>query len=413
MNYKYFWVPYSVLSVASYMYKNKYEVKIIDNNTDIMQKEYDAIEEHIRNSSVVGISCFIGKQIIDGIEFAKKVKLLNRNIKIIWGGYAPTLLPNLFLGKEYVDFIVKGSNELSFYHIVEGICNKEYKGSINCKASSFDISSRPLYPYSMIDVNEYIKNDPEIATRTINYVASQGCPYSCAFCSDVAMYKSRHYSINRNRIISDVKYLHNNFRINGVKFYDSNFFAVKKRVFDFIEDLKHNKIDIKWAASAHPNNLLSLNSVEWELLVGSGCTRVLIGAESGCQEVLDMVKKNTTLEKIRIVAKNLAKYNIIGSFTFIVGFPAEPLDAVRKTIEYSKELLALHPKFEAKIHFYLPYPGTPMFDKAVSYGFKPPACLEEWAYFDYYNVEMPWVDKSLYDQIRKFNEINCPYVNSL
>lgn len=243
-NYKYHWIPYSVLSVASYLHAKKYDIIIVDNNTDIMQKNQTAIVEHIKESSVVGISCFIGKQITDGIEFAEMVRKLNKNAIITWGGYAPTLLPEIFLSNEYVDFIVKGPDELSFCQFTDAICNNNGKENIS-ELVSFDINKRPPYPFSIINVSEYIKSDPEIADRTINYVASQNYPFPCDFCSDVSMYKNRHYSINRDRIISDVRYLHENYQINDVKFYDSNFFAVKKRVFDFIEDLKQNNINIK------------------------------------------------------------------------------------------------------------------------------------------------------------------------
>ena len=88
LNYKYFWIPYSVLSIVAYLCNEGYDVKIVDNNTDISE-EIEEIKSYIRESKVIGISCFIGKQIIDGLEFAEYAKKINNNIKFVWGGYVP------------------------------------------------------------------------------------------------------------------------------------------------------------------------------------------------------------------------------------------------------------------------------------------------------------------------------------
>lgn len=409
LNYKYFWIPYSVLSIAAYLCNEGYDVKIVDNNTDISE-EIEEIKSYIRESKVIGISCFIGKQIIDGLEFAEYAKKINNNIKFVWGGYAPTLLPELFLENKYVDYLIKGPNELEFCNIVNKIYSFEMKYKEN-NHNCFNIKKRPNYPFELLKIEQYIHDDPEISDRTINYVTSQGCPFECGFCSDVSFYHSKQYSVCRERIISDIKYLVSKYNVNGIKLYDSNFFASKKRVFEFINDLNRNRINIQWAASAHPNNLINYTEDEWELIEKSGCSRILIGAESGCQEVLDMIKKHTTLEKIDYVAKKLAEHHIIGSFTFIVGFPGEPKENVNMTIDFANKLLSYYSEHEAKIHFYLPYPGTPMYEKAKVYGFTPPSNLKEWAYYDYYKNEMPWVSSCLFDLVNKFNLDNCPYVS--
>jgi radical SAM superfamily enzyme YgiQ (UPF0313 family) len=425
-NYRFYWIPYSLLAVSTYISQKKFDVKIIDGNTGIFIRNRNFVKNIIEKSKIVGISAMIGKQILDGIEFAKYVKEINPNATIVWGGYSPTLLPDLFINHKYVDVVVQGQGELTFLELCERLFSnrplRNIKGIIyktngktiyNPRREIINLNERPPYPFSLINVQQYIRNDSEINTRTINYVSSQGCPFRCGFCSEVAMYRNRWLYLSAERMVNDIKYLYDKYQINGIKFYDPNFFANKPRVFQLIDLLEKNNIEIKWAASAHPNNLSNFNDEEWKALKRSGCSRILIGAESGDQNILDMINKRTTVNIIRKVAKKLSQFGIIGSFTFVVGFPGESDSSVKKTIKFAEELLSINDKFEAKIHFYLPYPGTPLYPKALSYGFRPPMTLEEWGCYDYYKIETPWVDKNLYEVIRRFNEEYCPYVQKI
>ena len=422
-NYKFYWMPYSLLSIATYISNKGYRIKIVDNNTNAFTRKSEFIKETIEQAKIVGISSMIGKQMIDGCEFATYVRKINPNATIVWGGYAPSLLPELFAKQKFVDIVVRGQGEKTFLEIVETIFSggklEKIKGIVYTKNGEviynpnrelINLNERPPYPFSLINVSEYIRDDDEINAKTINYVSSQGCPFKCGFCSEVSMYQCKWLHLSAEKIVRDIKYLYNNYQINGVKFYDANFFTNKNRVMQFIKSLNKNKIILRWAASAHPNNLSILNDREWKSLGNSGCSRILVGAESGSQEVLNLTHKNITIEKIKQTAQRLSKYGIIGSFTFIVGFPEEPPDSVEKTLVFAEELLSINEKFEAKIHFYLPYPGTPLFKSAISHGFLPPTTLEEWGTYDYYCTEMPWVDKSLYKIIHEFNECYCPYV---
>lgn len=425
-NYKFYWIPYSLLSIATYIHDKGYGVKILDNNTGIYAREKEYIKELVKQSKIVGISSMIGKQIIDGLGFAKYVREINPNATIVWGGYAPSLLPELFAKQKFVDIIVRGQGEKTFLEFVETILSygklEKIKGIIyiqngeviyNPNREFINLNERPPYPFSLINVPTYIRNDDEINTKTINYVSSQGCPFKCGFCSEVSIYQCKWLYLSAEKIIHDVKYLYDTYQINGVKFYDPNFFTNRNRVMQFIKLLNESSITIKWAASAHPNNLIVLNDKEWQSIRNSGCSRILVGAESGSQEVLNLMHKNTTIKKVKQIAQRLSKYGIIGSFTFIVGFPDEPVNSVEKTLEFAEELLSINEKFEAKIHFYLPYPGTSLFEKAILHGFLPPTTLEGWINYDYYYIEMPWVDKSLYKIIREFNESYCPYVQKI
>lgn len=404
-NYKNFWIPYSVLSIGSELINSGRDVSIWDNNLD--KNSFNQLEkkiEEIGEPILVGISSMIGYQIKEGLQFASLVRKIYPNIPIVWGGTAPTILPQQFADSSLVDIVVRGQGELVIKDILSGnksrIQHKEQVSRENFAS----------YSFKLVPVERYIKPDEHINKRTINYISSQGCPFGCGFCTEVALYHQRWYAQSRENIRRKINQLINEFNVNGIKFYDANFFVNKRRVLGFAQDILDKGLDIRWAASAHPNNLLNLNDKELELIRKSGCSRILVGAESGNQEELNYIHKNTTIEKVLKVAKKLRKNDICGSFTIIVGYPGFPDKNISKTLEFGKRIATISSLHEVKAHVYAPYPGTPLYQDAIRHGFVAPKTLKDWADYDYYEVQTPWLKSELTQEVREFNRSLCPYV---
>ncbi len=423
-NYLYYWIPYSLLTIASGCIDSRYDILLIDENASSIDEYWNTITNDIDSIICIGISCMTGHQIENGIDFAKSIRKLNENIPIIWGGPHPTLFPKETLHNEYVDYVIQGQGELRLplliehiisnkekpYHL-EGIGEKvDEKMYLNKGHVMADKKDFPPFPWHLLDLSKYIKSDNDINTRTLNYISSQGCPFHCGFCSEVALYSGKWTSFNVDRVIADIRYLVNTYELNGIKFYDANLFGKKRHALEIAKQLI--PLDIQWAASGHPATLSTLTDDEWDLLKESGCKRLLIGLESGSQEVLDSIHKNFDIRKAISLAEKLRDHGMIGSFTFIVGFPNR-VDKyeVEKTLELAKSIRSVSDKHECKIHFYAPYPGTPLWEDAIRQGFVGPDQLEDWASFDYYCIETPWMPKSLEAQIHLFNKESCPYVH--
>lgn len=215
--------------------------------------------------------------------------------------------------------------------------------------------------------------------------------------------------MSAERTADEVLNLAKSFSLNGIKFYDSNFFVSRNRAMHFAEIVSGE--GISWAASAHPKNLLNLIDEEFEILKQSGLARLLIGAESGVQEELDLIGKGIKVDDIVELTSLLEEKDIIASFTFVVGYPTMPEKNIEKTLKFAEKLASEYEKHEYKIHIYLPFPGTPLFELATSCGFSPPNNLEDWARLDYYEKYTPWVSKQHEARIRTFNETYCPYVS--
>jgi len=411
-NYRFFWIPYSVLSISAPLTNIGIDVRIIDGN---LEKHPEIIDTG--NTICVGVSSMIGYQIKDALDFCKRVRE-ESDVPIVWGGMLPTMLPKITLESEYVDYIGRGAGERIFLDLVVALrdgnpppkgvgCSSKEIGEIQ---SVFDRESLPPYPFDLVDLKRYVRDDPHISERVINYVSSQGCPFGCGFCTDAAVYERKWSAYSASRTLSEARELAEEVSANGIKFYDSNFFASPSRAFEFAEGLLRSDRKFKWAASAHPRNLLAVSDDYLDVLKESGLERVLIGAESGVQEELNLINKNLKVEEIPYLADKLENHSITGSFTFVTGYPTMPEENIEATLSFAEELAKKTSRHEFKIHLYLPFPGTPLFNLAVKSGFVPPENLEGWSKMDYYKVETPWVSKKYQDVVRKFNEEHCPYV---
>ncbi|GHU57373.1 hypothetical protein FACS189411_10880 [Bacteroidia bacterium] len=419
--YSFYWIPYSLLTIASVIADN-YDVVIIDDNLEDNDINYKELTD---NCLCVGITAMTGHQITGGLQFAEKIRCHNPDIPIIWGGTHATILTDETIQSPLVDIVVRGQGELPFKELikridlkqslsgVKGVSYKE-KGTIihNEKNPLYDKSAFPVLPWHLIDIRRYLRNDPKIGSKILNYISSQGCPFGCTFCSEVALYDRKWKTYGVERIMSDIRYLIEFGGANAIKFYDANLFVNLDVVFKMADICINEKFDITWAASGHPKTLMNLTKEKWALLSKSKCVRLLIGAESGSQNALNLIKKGITPQIIENLARKCSDYGIVGSFTFIVGFPncSDDLE-IEKTIKLASKVREIDRNHDVKIHFYAPYPGTPLYTEACKAGFKTPEGLQSWSNYDYYCVGTPWIKKEYEKIIHSFNSDNSPYVH--
>jgi radical SAM superfamily enzyme YgiQ (UPF0313 family) len=110
------------------------------------------------------------------------------------------------------------------------------------------------------------------------------------------------------------------------------------------------------------------------------CMELRIGAESGCQKVLDIMKKDVTVDQIRRSVELCVKHNIPVGIGFMIGIPGETWSDTLETLAIIDELEGMGDNVKTiGPGIYMPYPGTPLFELAVELGFKPPTSLNEWS----------------------------------
>jgi magnesium-protoporphyrin IX monomethyl ester (oxidative) cyclase len=112
----------------------------------------------------------------------------------------------------------------------------------------------------------------------------------------------------------------------------------------------------------------------------SGCYELTLAVESGDQDVLkDIIKKPTRLDQV-VAAARLIRGQGLGSYGFfIIGFPGETKEQIRRTLDFSRRL----DLDRISCFIFNPLPGTPLFEECVAKGFiKPGETAENVDYFE-------------------------------
>ncbi len=412
------WIPYSLLSIASVVDRDKYYVYILDNNLNHYESYYDELSAISYKVVLVGISCMIGYQIVDMLRFVSEVKAINSSTPIVVGGGLPTIQPEAVLRNESIDFAVMSQGEQTFLELLNSLDNREElkkilglgfkEGShviVNPLRPIINMEKLPDYPFETIDVGRYVRAVKELGDRALNYISSQGCPNKCAFCSDNVIYQGKWTAKPMERVIREIEYLVNVFGVDSVKIHDSNFMVSESRIVSFCNALLDKDVEICWGASIHPRVLSLLKKDTLVTMKKSGCRRLLIGAESGNQKELDLVRKGITVDTIYGCARILKEYCIVGTFTIMIGLPFTTHDFVVNSIQMTRNINRIWNRHMVEILVYLPYPGTELYELAKDDGFVEPKDLEEWGNYAYIKKTNREKELAVYiEAIRKIKE---------
>lgn len=423
-NYKYSWPPFSLLALSGTLLSSGFNPVIIDQNRLSDTDLYAQIKNSINDTLIVGFSIMTGGgQIKYALEIAEYIRGLNDKIKLVWGGPHVNALPGQTTQHNLVDISVIGQGEITFCELVDSIYKKlpiEKINGLSFKTNSGEPkftpprlmtpkNNFPDFPLHLINVSSYIQNDVTINSRTMGFVASQGCPYKCQFCYESLVYNGWWSGLDSARIISSIKNLIESQKINGIKFYDANFFVNQKRISSFCRSLLSEGIELNWAGSAHPNDILRIHRTSpnlFEFIRGTGCTRILVGMESGSDHTLKMIDKQVVLADLRKIVDILSDHQFIGSFTFIVGFPGETDEEVNQTFNFVNYIQSVNKNHETRLHIYAPYPGTPLYQKSIEYGFVPHNKLEDWSDYNYYLPQTPWIKPEIVENVKKLSKLH-------
>lgn len=417
-NYPCSWIPFSLLSIGSALPQERFKIRIFDEHC----VSADQICQSLTSDDIliIGVSIMTGGgQIENALKIVRLLRQEHPSAVVVFGGAHANVLPEQTAACELVDYVISGPGQIAFLQLANALDNKlsldnipglyYYKGEkiVRPQQLKAQIPHLTRYRFELIDPHPYIKFDSTIADRTLNYIASQGCPYACRFCYE-CVYDKRYYSMCFDYVKEDICTYAEKFNVNGIKFYDADFFINKKNYDRIISCLMN--YDLAWAASIHPNDILRYQSGSKNTLLEtvskSRCSRLLMGMESGSNRVLhDIIQKKSNVEDYLLIAKSIAEYGILGSYTFMVGFPGETESEYEETFHLVQRLWDMNIPIETKIHIYLPYPGTPLFEQAIALGYKPPNCLEEWSRYNYYKAMTPWTDTTLETKLATYTRM--------
>lgn len=408
----FFTMPLALLAIGSELDPATYEVVIIDGR---LEADAEAtVLSHLEGAVCLGVTVLTGAPISDAVHISRAAKRLRPDLPVVWGGWHPSLFARECLAEPSVDVTVQGQGEETFEEIVRRIAQgRSLQGCAGCTVRLADRTIcqnpprqlRPLemfraHDYRLIPVERYFELKGK---RQLDYISSQGCNFRCAFCSDPFVYGRKWVGQDPSLVVLRLRELWDRYRFDDVNFQDETFFTRRDRVKTLAAQIIESEMRISWAGTMRADQGVRLPDDVWSLCRRSGLRRLLVGVESGSDEMLKRIHKDIKIEQVFHTARKMRDYGIAGHFPFIVGFPDESDASISATLACAKQLRAMTPDFDTPIFYFKPYPGSEIVTEAVAQGLRLPDTLEEWSEFDYVDgLPGPWVSREKFKLIERF-----------
>jgi hopanoid biosynthesis associated radical SAM protein HpnJ len=273
-------------------------------------------------------------------------------------------LPIDFVARNEFDFTIKEVAEGRDWSEIDGISYRAADGSIVHNKDRAILEDMDSLPFVSDVYSKHLRiEDYFIGYLKHPYVSiytGRGCKSHCTFClwpQTVGGHKYRVRSA-QNVAAEVAKIMHNHPQVKEIFFDDDTFTDNLPRAEEIAREL--GKLGVTWSCNAKAN----VPRKTLEVLKANGLRLLLVGYESGNQQILHNIKKGLLIETAKKFTKDCHELGIKIHGTFILGLPGETRETIQETIAYAKEI---NPH-TLQVSLAAPYPGTFLYNQAVENG---------------------------------------------
>jgi hopanoid biosynthesis associated radical SAM protein HpnJ len=194
----------------------------------------------------------------------------------------------------------------------------------------------------------------------VSFYTGRGCRSKCSFCLWPQTIGGRTYRTrSAAKVVEEVAMMQKMFpQVKDFFFDDDTFTDDLPRAEEIARGL--GKLGVSWACNAKANVPFETLKV----LKENGLHMLLVGYESGVQDILNNIRKGTRLDIMRKFTADCRKLGIGIHGTFVLGLPGETRDTIEQTIRFAKEI---NPH-TIQVSLAAPYPGTELYAQAIANG---------------------------------------------
>lgn len=222
------------------------------------------------------------------------------------------------------DFFIYGEGE---QQLVDVLLGKQPDAAL------VDLETVAMSDFDDYHLDQYLWHNDPVLTLT----GSKGCVRKCRFCN-VPRKFGKYRQRSGKHIAQEMIALSARYNIHKFEFTDSLVNGNFKEFLDLIRILaEHNEgtaTPIRWYGQyiCRPQNQIPQGT--YELIKKSGAEHLIIGAESGSDEVLAAMNKKITVKDIFDELEQFEKHNLTCQLLILVGFYNETWPRFIETLEF-------------------------------------------------------------------------------
>ncbi|MGD7069615.1 hopanoid biosynthesis associated radical SAM protein HpnJ [Acetobacter sp. AAB5] len=307
------------------------------------------------------------------VEVAQMLKDVNPNLKIGMVGAKVAVQPEEsllkgtpidFVARNEFDYTIKEIAEGRDFKDVDGITWRNKDGEIIANRDRAMIEDMDSLPF----VTEVYKRDLRIEDYFIGYLmhpyisiyTGRGCKSRCTFCLwPQTVGGHRYRTRSPQHVAAEIRLAKQYFpQVKEFFFDDDTFTDDLPRAEAIAREL--GKLGVTWSCNAKAN----VPRETLKVLRDNGLRLLLVGYESGNQQILHNIKKGMRVEVAREFTKNCHELGIKIHGTFILGLPGETKETIQETIRFAQEI---NPH-TLQVSLAAPYPGTALHKQATENG---------------------------------------------
>ena len=306
------------------------------------------------------------------VEVAEALRREHPGLRIGFVGAHVAVHPTESLrASEAIEFVARSEFDFTIREVAEGRPLGEVLGlSYRADGRILHTPERPVLEDmdALPWVVDVYKRDLTVEHYAIGYLlhpyvslyTGRGCRSRCTFCLWPQTVGGQRY---RTRSVAHV--------VGEIARARRHFPQVREFFFDddtFTDDLPRaeaiarglGRLGVTWSCNAKAN----VPRDTLRVLKDNGLRLLLVGYESGSQQILNNIKKGLRLDVARRFTRDAKALGITIHGTFILGLPGESRETIAETIRYACEL----DPDTLQVSIAAPYPGTALHRQAQEQG---------------------------------------------
>ncbi|MEW6074796.1 MAG: radical SAM protein [Candidatus Omnitrophota bacterium] len=279
---------------------------------------------------------------------------------------------------EYDYTVREVAKNLNGLNAVKGIVYYDEGKPVRTQARELieNLDDLPFPAWHQLDLMKYF--DGGKLYPYIDVISGRGCPNRCSFCLwPQVMHGTRYRLRSPKNVVDEIQHdigLCPAVARTGEFFFEDDTFTVHKdRAIQICEEIMRRNLKITFSVNARVDNA---DPEMFAVMKRAGCRELLVGFESGNQQMLDKMNKHISLAQSRLFMENAKKAGLQVHGCFVIGLVGETKETARQTINFALSLGLTTVQFSGAV----PFPGTELFDVCKQQGWLKTETWSDWLY---------------------------------